>query len=247
MGWARSSTTSFGPNSSRRRSASAEDKPTGTGAPVIAGCATETSISRGDAEESFSPRQEKAKIARDATTKFGYSRGETEAARLQVALPAQLDLGGLSAQRAGPIRLERVDRAASIAAQLGQLSTPAPLRDLRARASDPAWARRAVGEGVRSCPRAGCREIRMSGSRKTEQNELVLPHLCGRLACILQHDPPALVGDLVIDEFPHFLLALLCCDATRLFAVPRLPALKILDLPTEVIDPKTRAIRRWSR
>jgi hypothetical protein len=33
-----------------------------------------------------------------------------------------------------------------------QLSTPAPLRDLRARASDPAWARRAVGEGVGSCP-----------------------------------------------------------------------------------------------
>src|ERR1700741_4141778 len=45
-----------------------------------------------------------------------------------------------------------------------QLSTLAPLRDLRARASDPAWARRAVGEGGRSCPRAGCREIRMSGS-----------------------------------------------------------------------------------
>src|SRR5271167_2455346 len=38
-----------------------------------------------------------------------------------------------------------------------QLSTPAPLRDLRARASDPAWAWRAVDEGVRSCPRAGCR------------------------------------------------------------------------------------------
>src|SRR5216683_4426299 len=32
--------------------------------------------------------------------------------------------------------------------QGGQLSTPAPLRDLRARASDSAWARRAVGEGV---------------------------------------------------------------------------------------------------
>jgi hypothetical protein len=29
---------------------------------------------------------------------------------------------------------------------------------------DPAWARRAVGQGVRSCPRAGCREIRKSGS-----------------------------------------------------------------------------------
>src|SRR4029077_12552675 len=47
-----------------------------------------------------------------------------------------------------------------------QLSTPAPLRDLRARASDPAWARRAVGEGVRSCPRDGCREIPMSGSMR---------------------------------------------------------------------------------
>ena len=45
-----------------------------------------------------------------------------------------------------------------------QLSTLAPLRDLRARVSDPAWTRRAAGEGVRSCPRAGCREIRMSGS-----------------------------------------------------------------------------------
>src|SRR5215469_10050019 len=45
-----------------------------------------------------------------------------------------------------------------------QLSTLAPLRDLRARASDPAWARCAVGEGVTSCPRAGCWEIRMSGS-----------------------------------------------------------------------------------
>ena len=47
-----------------------------------------------------------------------------------------------------------------------QLSTLAPLRGLRARASDPAWTRRAVGEGVRSCPRAGCREIRMSGSMR---------------------------------------------------------------------------------
>jgi hypothetical protein len=48
----------------------------------------------------------------------------------------------------------------------GPLEPVAPLRDLRARASDPAWARRAVGEGVRSCPRAGCREIRMSGSMR---------------------------------------------------------------------------------
>ena len=32
--------------------------------------------------------------------------------------------------------------------------------------SHSAWARRAVGEGVKSCPRAGCREIRMSGSMR---------------------------------------------------------------------------------
>ena len=36
------------------------------------------------------------------------------------------------------------------------VSTLAPLRALRARTSDPAWARPVVGEGVRSCPRAGC-------------------------------------------------------------------------------------------
>src|SRR6476619_6726185 len=36
------------------------------------------------------------------------------------------------------------------------LSTLAPLRALRARTPNRAWARHAVGEGVRSCPRAGC-------------------------------------------------------------------------------------------
>src|SRR6266496_2589738 len=36
------------------------------------------------------------------------------------------------------------------------LPTPASLRVLRARTSNRAWARRAVGEGVKSCPRAGC-------------------------------------------------------------------------------------------
>ena len=38
----------------------------------------------------------------------------------------------------------------------GSLSTLAPLRALRARTPEPAWARRVVGEGVMSCPRAGC-------------------------------------------------------------------------------------------
>ena len=36
------------------------------------------------------------------------------------------------------------------------VSTLAPLRALRARASDQLEARRVVGEGVKSCPRAGC-------------------------------------------------------------------------------------------
>ncbi len=44
------------------------------------------------------------------------------------------------------------------------LSTLAPLRALRARTPVPAWAPRAVGEGVRSCPRAGCGRSTSPGS-----------------------------------------------------------------------------------
>ena len=47
-------------------------------------------------------------------------------------------------------------QAQNQATQGRDLSTLAPLRALRARTPVPAWARRAVGEGVRSCPRAGC-------------------------------------------------------------------------------------------
>ena len=47
-------------------------------------------------------------------------------------------------------------QAQSQAAKGRELSTLAPLRALRARTPEPAWARRAVDEGVRSCPRAGC-------------------------------------------------------------------------------------------
>ena len=36
------------------------------------------------------------------------------------------------------------------------LSTLAPLWALRARTPGPVWTRRAVGEGVKFCPRAGC-------------------------------------------------------------------------------------------
>ena len=47
-------------------------------------------------------------------------------------------------------------QAQNQATQGRDLSTPASLRALRARTPEPAWARRAVGEGVKSCPRAGC-------------------------------------------------------------------------------------------
>ena len=47
-------------------------------------------------------------------------------------------------------------QAQSQAAKGRELSTLAPLRALRARTPESAWARRAVDEGVRSCPRAGC-------------------------------------------------------------------------------------------
>jgi hypothetical protein len=42
------------------------------------------------------------------------------------------------------------------ATQGRHLSTLAPPRALRARTFQSAWARRVVGKGVRSCPRAGC-------------------------------------------------------------------------------------------
>src|SRR4030088_3032830 len=50
------------------------------------------------------------------------------------------------------------------ATQGRDLSTLAPLRALRARTPVPACARRAVGEGVKSCPRAGCGRSACPGS-----------------------------------------------------------------------------------
>ena len=57
------------------------------------------------------------------------------------------------------VRLRRwlnARQAQGQATQGRELSILAPLRALRSRTPDPAWPRRAVGEGVRSCPRAGC-------------------------------------------------------------------------------------------
>src|SRR6202043_3960472 len=55
-------------------------------------------------------------------------------------------------------------QAQNQAPQGRDLSTLAPLRALWTRTSERAWARRAVGEGVRSCPRAGCGKSASRGS-----------------------------------------------------------------------------------
>src|SRR6516162_10540384 len=63
------------------------------------------------------------------------------------------------------------------------ISTLAPLRALRSRTPDRAWVQRAVGEGVTSCPRAGCGNLHVrfepTGLRVTFRRSVVLykPHI----------------------------------------------------------------------
>src|ERR1700722_14791022 len=76
----------------------------------------------------------------------------------------ELLLGRRFQQGVSGARCLRGDAVAPVVALQAQrqagreLSTLAPLRALRARTPEPAWARRAVDEGVRSCPRARCRK-----------------------------------------------------------------------------------------
>jgi group II intron reverse transcriptase/maturase len=84
-------------------------------------------------------------------------RSEPDAARMGELLFGRRCQQGVSGAR----RLRGGAAAPVVALQAqGQakreLSTLAPLRALRARTPEPAWVRRAVDEGVRSCPRAGC-------------------------------------------------------------------------------------------
>src|SRR6516162_7965483 len=84
---------------------------------------------------------------------------EPGAARMGELLPGRHRQQGIPGARqlhsdaVAPVVAQQVQGQA---AQGRDLSTLAPLRVLRARSPDRAWARRAVGEGVRSCPRAGC-------------------------------------------------------------------------------------------
>src|SRR6266404_6440888 len=85
--------------------------------------------------------------------------GEPHAARMGELLRSRHRHHGVPGDR----QLHRCAVAPVVALQAqGQatqgrsVSTLAPLRALWARTPVPAWARRAVGEGVKSCPRAGC-------------------------------------------------------------------------------------------
>ena len=84
---------------------------------------------------------------------------EPHAARMGELLPSRDRQQGVSGAR--QLRSHAVApvvalQAQSQAEQGRELSTLATLRAIRARTPEPAWARRAVDEGVRSCPRAWC-------------------------------------------------------------------------------------------
>ena len=86
-------------------------------------------------------------------------QSEPHAARMGELLPSRNRQQGVSGARC--LRGDAVAPVVALQAQSQatkgrELSTLAPLRALRARTSEPAWARRVVDEGVRSCPRAGC-------------------------------------------------------------------------------------------
>src|SRR5581483_1960235 len=61
--------------------------------------------------------KEEPDIARNSAGKIDDARRQVEPARAQVALPAQVDLRGLAAQRPRPFRIRRIDRPPAVAAQ----------------------------------------------------------------------------------------------------------------------------------
>src|SRR3954462_1184332 len=86
-------------------------------------------------------------------------QGEPHAARMGELLQSRHRQQGVSGTRqlhsdavAPVVAVQAQDQAT----QGRDLSTLASLRALWARTPEQAWARRAVGEGVKFCPRAGC-------------------------------------------------------------------------------------------
>src|SRR5271156_2413137 len=86
-------------------------------------------------------------------------QSEPHVARMGELLPSrnrQQSVSGARRLHSGAVAPVVELQAQSQATRGRELSTLAPLRALRARTPEPPWARRAVDEGVRSCPRAGC-------------------------------------------------------------------------------------------
>ncbi len=105
-----------------------------------------------------SPRADRAigDMARDH--KAG-GEGEPHATRMGELLSGrnrQQGVSGARQLRGNAVAPVVALQAQSEAEQGRELSTPATLRAIRARSPEPAWARRAVDEGVMFCPRAWC-------------------------------------------------------------------------------------------
>ena len=86
-------------------------------------------------------------------------RVESRAARMGELLPSrnrQQSVSGARQLHSCAVAPVVARQAQGQATQGRDLSTLAPLRALRARTPEQAWARRVVDEGVRSYPRAGC-------------------------------------------------------------------------------------------
>src|SRR3981189_436557 len=86
-------------------------------------------------------------------------QGESHAARMGELLPSrhrQQSVSGTRQLHSDAVAPVVAGQAQNQASQGRDLSTPASLRALWARTPEQAWARRAVGGGLKSCPRAGC-------------------------------------------------------------------------------------------
>src|SRR5689334_14008062 len=67
---------------------------------------------------SIRPSEEKAHVAWKAVREIEDACGQVKAARLQITLPPQIDLGGLAAQGLGPARQQRVYCPSTIGAEI---------------------------------------------------------------------------------------------------------------------------------
>ena len=72
------------------------------------------------------PNEEEPDIAGHSPGEVEHTRRNSEAMGLQIALPSQIDLRGLAAQRIRPVRPRRVDRPAAVRAELAREAQQQP-------------------------------------------------------------------------------------------------------------------------